>query len=293
MTRPRKSPRIAGAAAPEIPGRNIGPGPWQTDNTPAKPAKRAATPKRAVPAKRAASPKPEGSPKKATPPVPTQAAMLAQWEPLLRRQGAVYRKTATVHARVAERAGTLTTVIGGKGETMKKYAKGAVICHGAAGERYSHSAAAFAERYVTAEPLDADTPALEKEGFARYAPTGRVWALRVADGGGAPAAQRFVAPWGSEMEVGGEDYLCMPFPAAGEVYRIEGGVFRKTYAREGGGGGGGSPLNALRLAVQGGGLGVTISLVLAALAGIAVVLGSRTASPLTAALHSLMGADEM
>lgn len=60
---------------------------------------------------------------------------------------------------------------------------------------------------------------------------GKIWAREVsADEVLAqfPAGQ-FIASWGSAMVIEAGDFLAMPFPSAGEIYRIARSAFMETY----------------------------------------------------------------
>ena len=164
--------------------------------------------------------------------VPTQAEALAQWEGMMRREGAVYHKTTKMHAKLALEKGILRTVVDGVVETYKSYEAGDFIMCGTEGERYTMSALDFALRYERARPQKATGQALAEEGFQIYRPLGKIWAYVLSDEDVQkcfPAGQ-FVASWGSPMAVEAGDYLAMPFPAAGELYRIKQNAFANTYS---------------------------------------------------------------
>ena len=42
---------------------------------------------------------------------------------------------------------------------------------------------------------------------------------------------QFAASWGEAMRVEPGEYLALPFPAGGEIYRIEAAAFANTYCR--------------------------------------------------------------
>ena len=163
--------------------------------------------------------------------IPTQADVLKQWASTLQRDKGVYCKTSKMHAKLALDNGVLKTVVDGVVETEKSYEKGDFIMHGTEGERYTMSAIDFSVRYERARPEPASTRALVEEGFQQYTPTGKIWAHMITKeeiSTHFPAGQ-FIAPWGSEMIVEPDDFLAMPFPSGGEVYRIKGTAFDNTY----------------------------------------------------------------
>jgi hypothetical protein len=167
--------------------------------------------------------------------VPLQAEALSHWEELMREEGSVYSKTKKLHALIAKEGGVLETIVDGVVETRKSYEKGDFIIHGTKNERYTMSALEFGERYERARPEPASDPALGEEGFKLYRPIGKILAREVSGvevSTHFPAGQ-FIASWGSPMEVLPGDFLAMPFPAGGELYRIEKGAFANTYAKDG------------------------------------------------------------
>ena len=167
--------------------------------------------------------------------VPSQAEALAYWEGTLREDDEVYCKTTLMHAMVARQSGRLETVVDGVLETTKAYAEGDYIMHGTQGERYVMRALDFTSRYERSRPEPAQTEELAKEGFQLFRPTGKVWARELSDEDCAihSPAGKLVASWGSTMVVSPGDYLAMPHPAGGELYRIERTAFENTYSLQG------------------------------------------------------------
>ena len=117
-------------------------------------------------------------------------------------------------------------------ETRKAYQAGDYMVVNPAGERYAIDGPVFRKRYLVDAPEPAQTAELDEEGFQLFIACGRCWAKRLTQ---AECEERFpgssfMASWGEAMRVAPGDYLAVPAPAGGEVYRIEGDVFSKTYA---------------------------------------------------------------
>ena len=165
--------------------------------------------------------------------IPSQAETLAHWEHKIKSSGAVYRKTVSIHAKLADEDGILKTIVDGVVETQKPYRKGDYIMIGSRGGRYSMRAVDFSARYNHSNSQPASDPLLSREGFSLYPPTGMVWARKVAS----EEAQRFFpiakfsGKWGGVISVQASDYLAMPHPACGEVYAIKHDLFHNSYAR--------------------------------------------------------------
>ena len=166
--------------------------------------------------------------------VPTQAEVFAAWGAKL-MASPVFAKFTKVHAKLMTEAGEVTTVIDGVKETSNSYAAGSYLVENEGsgmGERYAVDGATFKKRYLVDTPAPATTPALADEGFQLFTACGRVWAYRLtqAECEESFPSNSFMAPWGEPMRIEPGDYLCVPNPAGGEVYRIEKGAFAKTYA---------------------------------------------------------------
>ena len=153
---------------------------------------------------------------------------MAHWESKLKASGAVYRKTAIVHARLAKEDGIIET-----GVTHQPCAKGDYIMIGSRGTRYSMLAVDFSARYDHSKSQPASDPELAREGFSLYLPIGMIWAHEIT----VEEVQRFFpigkfsGKWGGDVSVEGSDYLAMPHPACGEVYVIKHDLFHNSYAR--------------------------------------------------------------
>ena len=165
--------------------------------------------------------------------VPSQAEVVAAWEPRLRAQGEVCQKCTSMHAKRALAAGVLETVLHDVVETSKAYAAGDFILHGTEGERYALSADQFESRYDMDQTSPAETAALREEGFHLYRARGKVWAHRLTESERASSfpESSFMAAWGAPMLVEAGDILACPHPDGGEIYRIEATAFSHTYAR--------------------------------------------------------------
>ena len=93
---------------------------------------------------------------------------------------------------------------------------------------------AFVQRYDLERAEDARTQALRDEGFVWCRPTGRIWAHRLTT----ENVERyfptgsFEAAWGEMMIVDAGDWLAMPYPGGGEVYRIAAAAFAREWTRE-------------------------------------------------------------
>ena len=163
--------------------------------------------------------------------VPTQAAVLAAWEQRL-KACPVYYKSTKVLAKERTEAGELETVIKGVKETSRPYQAGDYIIQNPTGERYALDRATFTRRYLTDAPEPATTPEMAAEGFQLFAACGHVWAHQVtqAECDASFPSSTFMAAWGEPMRMEPGDFLCMPSPAGGEVYRIEKDAFAETYA---------------------------------------------------------------
>ena len=165
--------------------------------------------------------------------IPSQAETLAHWGHKIKASGSVYRKTASVHARLADEDGFIDTTIDGVVQAKSSYDKGDYVMTGSRGGRYSMHAVDFSARYDRSNSQPASDPELAREGFSLYLPTGMVWARRVS----AEEVQnffpvgKFLGKWGDRpLSVEGTDYLAMPHPACGEVYVIKADLFQKSYA---------------------------------------------------------------
>ena len=165
--------------------------------------------------------------------VPSQEKVLAVWNELLHRDGAVYKKSTKINAMEALDNGVLETNVGGSIETRSQYEMGDMIMCGPEGERYTMKAADFAVRYDRSKPEPASDPVLAAEGFQMFQATNQIWALAVSTQQVEKyfPAQQFIAAWGSPITVEGGDFLAMPFPDGGEVYRIKGNAFSTTYEK--------------------------------------------------------------
>ena len=163
--------------------------------------------------------------------VPTQAAVIEAWEQRL-KACPVYAKSTKVLAKEMAEAGELETVIKGVKETSRPYQAGDYIIQNPTGERYALDRATFTKRYLTDAPEPATTPEMAAEGFQLFVACGHVWAHQVtqAECDASFPSSSFMAAWGEPMRVEPGDFLCMPSPAGGEVYRIEKDAFAETYA---------------------------------------------------------------
>ena len=162
--------------------------------------------------------------------VPSQHQMLQLFGDLMRGE-LVYEKITKIHAKEALDNGVLETVVQAVVQTSKLYEKGDMIICGAEGERYTMQAMAFAARYDRVNFEPATNPALDAGGFKLYKATGKIWAHLVSDDDIAQrlVAGQFIAAWGSPIAVEAGDYLAMPFPGGGEMYRIKKDEFSQTY----------------------------------------------------------------
>ena len=166
--------------------------------------------------------------------IPTQAATCEAWENRV-RSSQVYAKCIKCHAMQTTTAGQLDTIVNGVKETTKSYEVGDWIVMGPSGERYSMDNKGFTKRYIVDTPNEAQTPELAAEGFKLYTACGRIWARQISEAECAeyfPSGQ-FLAAWGEAMAVNPGDYLAVPNPQGGEIYRIETSAFMKTYAPTG------------------------------------------------------------
>ena len=164
--------------------------------------------------------------------VPSQSEMLMHWGAELRQTAQVYYKTAKVHAQVAQFDGEIETVVDGVVEKRSSYVAGDYIMCGSRGGRYAMAAQDFFERYEKPEP--ASDPALGEEGFQLFRPTGRLWAraLVAEDVSIHFPAGKLIGKWGGEVTVSASDYIVMPYPSGGEIYRIQECLFKQSYAPE-------------------------------------------------------------
>ena len=95
--------------------------------------------------------------------VPSQEAVLEQWDDILRDDlSTVYKKTAQIHAIETVENGALT-ILEGSTEIKKNYEKGDYIVCGSEGDRYTMRALDFAVRYDRNRPRPASNPALANE----------------------------------------------------------------------------------------------------------------------------------
>jgi len=177
----------------------------------------------------------------------------------------VYRKSVKLHAKRATEDGVIETILNGVLETRVPYSKGDWIMLGTEGERYPMSHSKFLARYDPESATDEETPSrpgtassrpgtassrpgtrsgteaarrrldrAKAEGFRLYQAKGQVWAHRLTELEHAdhfPLGQ-LKAPWGEAMLISPGDYLAIPYPSGGELYRIQPKVFAETYKRE-------------------------------------------------------------
>ena len=166
--------------------------------------------------------------------IPSQAETLAHWENKIKSSGAVYRKTAKMHAKLADEDGAIETIVDGVVEAKKMYSKGDYIMIGSRGGRYPMRAVDFSARYNRSNSQPASDPELAKEGFSLYLPTGMIWAHKIsaAEVQSFFPIQKFSGKWGgAPISVGVTDYLAMPHPTCDEVYVIKNDLFHNSYAR--------------------------------------------------------------
>ena len=166
--------------------------------------------------------------------IPSQAETLAHWEHKIKTSGAVYHKTASIHARLADEHGSIATIVDGVIEEKKAYAKGDYILVGSRGGRYSMRAVDFSARYDYSNSQPASDPVLAREGFSLYLPTGMVWARQVSaeEVHSFFPIGKFSSKWGgTPLLVEATGYLVMPHPSCGEVYVIKNDLFHSSYAR--------------------------------------------------------------
>lgn len=117
--------------------------------------------------------------------------------------------------KVLHDSGVSVTFVGGEKETQRSHAAGDIMVCGPEGECYTMSPKKFAKNYdgeVGGDVVVEQSPRM----VARYDGVDSV---------------RFTAPWGEEMILNPGDYLVKE--GEGQYYRIEGGVFRKTYGEPG------------------------------------------------------------
>ena len=164
--------------------------------------------------------------------IPSQSETLVYWQNKIKTSGSVYRKTAKMHAKVAEEDGFLETIVDGIVETRKSYGKGDYIIIGSRGGRYSMRAVEFSARYDRSNSQPASDPTLAREGFSLYLPTGMIWARKVSE----EEVQsffpvgKFLGKWGgTSVLVQPSDYLVMPHPSCEEIYVITKDLFGKSY----------------------------------------------------------------
>ena len=116
---------------------------------------------------------------------------------------------------VMDDGGTSETFVGGEKETSRGYASGDVMVSGPEGERYTMSPKKFSKNYegeLGGDVVVEQSPRM----VAQY------------DG---EDSVRFTASWGEEMVLHPEDYLVKE--GEGQYYRIEKGIFKKTYGAPG------------------------------------------------------------
>ena len=156
--------------------------------------------------------------------------MLAHWESKIKSSSMIYRKMATLHARLAKEGGVLKTIVGGVTEARKSYEKGDFILIGSRGGSYSMRAVDFSSRYDRLRPEPASDPTLASEGFRRYQPIGEVFAheLLAEDIQRLPSG-KFMGKWGAPVSVEVGDYLVCPHPEGGEIYSTKRDLFHKSY----------------------------------------------------------------
>lgn len=117
--------------------------------------------------------------------------------------------------KVLRDSGVSETFVGGEKETQRSHTADDIMVCGPEGECYTMNPKKFAKNYdgeVGGDVVVEQSPRM----VARY------------DG---VDAVRFTAPWGEEMLLNPGDYLVKE--GEGQYYRIEGGVFRKTYGEPG------------------------------------------------------------
>ena len=106
--------------------------------------------------------------------VPSQAQVVAYWEPTLCERGQVYCKITGMHTKLVDDAALKASL--GEG-----YEAGDYIVVGSTGNQYPMKALAFAARYMQSHPEAATDPALAAEGSRLFRPKGKIRALELSD----------------------------------------------------------------------------------------------------------------
>jgi hypothetical protein len=158
----------------------------------------------------------------------TQEEMLKKYGPRIEKEGKRFKKSAIIQARPAEEGEAVVTITDGKVETKNVAKKGDWLVVNPTGEEYLISDEKMKSRYEKLAHMSSVLLKNKLVDFSYFKATGKIMAI-VADDKDATEDPTFMASWGEPMILEAGDVLAMPIGSKPEVYRIEGGVFDKTY----------------------------------------------------------------
>jgi len=155
----------------------------------------------------------------------TQEQMMEQWLPVA-KTAPIYKKTATVKARlVGPGVSVTTTTSDGKETQMVSDAEYNVLTTNPGGEQYLVKQSKFEPRYLMDNPLSHDDQV--------YQAKGRIKGVVIPKD---TEPFEFVAAWGEAMVAKPGDTLAVPInddnELADEIYRIAKLEFEQTYGLE-------------------------------------------------------------
>lgn len=155
----------------------------------------------------------------------SQQELMARVLPLLREDGKVYEKIATIYARMAEEGERIDTITSDGLETSNTAEKGDFVVKNKteAEECYILKPESFNNAYKFLRKHD--------EGFNEYVSNKKIIAVEIDASFFKDENEKelyFVAPWGSKMVVKENDYLVCPIGYT-EIYRIARKEFFETY----------------------------------------------------------------
>lgn len=159
----------------------------------------------------------------------SQEAIMEMIIPLLKKEGAVYRKFRKVWAKKARGGETITSITSDGTETVNQTESGDFIVMNLtkAKEMYVVKPDAFQKRYEYEREAE--------DGFSEFHPIGKVVAIEMTvdflKSQGLEDEFKFIAPWGEEIIVKKNDFLVSP-PDFSQVYRIARTEFYETYGEE-------------------------------------------------------------
>jgi len=157
----------------------------------------------------------------------SQETLVERLLPLIRDKGCHYRKFQKVHARPAVAGEVIVSVTSGGKETTNTASAGDMVVRNLtkAREEYLIDQQSFPKLYKKSGSVD--------DSWKLYDPIGEIRAIEITLDlrDLLPVGKKFfiMAPWGTEQVAMEGDFLVVPLPELGEIYRIGRSEFEQTY----------------------------------------------------------------